>query len=325
MKKTIILTFFSVLLSFFTGTSSLSDISHGAVLLDRVVATVNDEVVTWAELRSVIDIEAKHLLEELPEEERRQRIKELEKEYLSRMIDVRLQLQEAGRLQLNVSEADIDSAIDDIKIKYNLTDETLTASLGKEGLTLEEYRRNLTEQILLSKIVSIEVKSKVFVSDSDIEKYYESNREKYRDEEQVKIRQIFFSRPTDDSKMTETESRARDVVSRARAGEDFIKLAGELSEDVGRESGGDLGYIARGDVVKEVEDVAFALRPGEVSDPFWSAAGLHIIMVEKLVKPVESQEVRKEIRDILFEESFRREHLEWIKRLRERSYIEMHL
>jgi peptidyl-prolyl cis-trans isomerase SurA len=325
MKKTIILIYVSILISFFTGASSLTGVSHAAVLLDRVVATVNDEVVTWSELRSVIDIEAKQLLDGLSKEERKKRVKEFEKEYLERMIDVKLQLQEARRLQLDVSESDIDSAIHDIKIKYNLTDETLAASLEKEGLTLEEYRKNLTEQILLSKVVSIEVKSNVFVSESDIEKYYESNREKYRDEERVKIRQIFFSRPKDDSAKVKTESRARDVVSRARGGEDFSKLAGEVSEDMSGESGGDLGYIKRGDVVKEVEDVAFTLSPGEVSDPFWSAAGLHIIMVEELVKPVDSQDVRKEIRDILFEESYRGEHLEWIKRLRESSYIETNL
>jgi peptidyl-prolyl cis-trans isomerase SurA len=325
MKKTIILVYTSLILAFFTGASSLTGVSHGAVLLDRVVATVNDEVVTWSELRSVIDIEAKELLQGLSDQERERRVKEFEKEYLAKMIDVKLQLQEAKKMQLEVSQADIDSAIDDIKTKYNLTDETLAASLEKEGLTLKKYRSNLTEQILLSKVVGIEVKSNVFISDSDIEKYYESNRQKYRDKEQVRIRQIFFSRPADDSEKMETESRARDVVSRARAGEDFSKLAGELSEDLSGESGGDLGYIRRGDVVKEVEDVAFALKSGEVSDPFWSASGLHIIMVEKLVKPADLQEVRKEIRDILFEESFRREHLEWIKRLRERSYIETHL
>ncbi len=283
MNKTVALALFTLLLSVCLVNIPVVEESYGAVLLDRVVATINDEVITWSELRKVIEHDGEGVLKGVSEGEREKKRKNIEKIHLNRMVDMKLQIQEAGRLRIEVSDTEADSAVDEIKSKYNLTDETLRESLKKEGFTLEEYRKNLSDQILISKVVSMEVRPKVFVSESDIEKYYESNKEKYRDEEKVKIRQIFFSN-TDDELMREALlTRAEGVVKRIREGEDFTKLAGEFSEDTNRDSGGDLGYIKRGSVLNEVEEAAFVLKPGEVSEPFWSTAGLHIIMVEDIV------------------------------------------
>ena len=325
MNKTVALALFTLLLSVCLVNIPVVEESYGAVLLDRVVATINDEVITWSELRKVIEHDGEGVLKGVSEGEREKKRKNIEKIHLNRMVDMKLQIQEAGRLRIEVSDTEADSAVDEIKSKYNLTDETLRESLKKEGFTLEEYRKNLSDQILISKVVSMEVRPKVFVSESDIEKYYESNKEKYRDEEKVKIRQIFFSN-TDDELMREALlTRAEGVVKRIREGEDFTKLAGEFSEDTNRDSGGDLGYIKRGSVLNEVEEAAFVLKPGEVSEPFWSTAGLHIIMVEDIVGGVAVEKIRGDIRNILFEESFRMKHNGWIKKLRESAYIEMKL
>lgn len=299
--------------------------SYGAVLLDRVVATVNDEVITWSELRNIIELEGGEILEGVSDEEREKKRRELEKSYLNRMIDMKLQLQEAARLRIVVSDTEAEEAINDIKKKYNMTDETLMESLKKEGFTLEEYRKNLSEQIILSKIVSKEVRARVFVSESDIEEYYEYNKEKYLDEDKIKIRQIFFSFPEDESMKSEIETRAQDIARRISDGEDFAKLAGEFSEDPNRESGGDLGYIKRGSVMKEVEEAAFALKPGGVSEPFWSPAGLHIIKVEDYIGGSAVKSIREDISNKLFEDFFRLKHIEWLKTLRENAYIEKNL
>jgi parvulin-like peptidyl-prolyl isomerase len=299
--------------------------SSGAVLLDRVVATVNDEVITWSELRNIIELEGGEILEGVSEGEREKKRRELEKSYLNRMIDMKLQLQEAARLRIEVSDAEAEEAINDIKKKYNMTDEQLNESLKKEGFTLKEYRKNLSEQIILSKIVSMEVRSRVFVSESDIEEYYESNKEKYLDEEKVKIRQIFFSFPEDEYMKSEIETMARDIARKINDGEDFAKLAGEFSEDPNRESGGNLGYIKRGSVMKEVEEVAFALKSGGVSEPFWSPAGLHIVKVEDYIGGSAVKSIRDDISNKLFEDFFRLKHIDWLKKLRENAYIEKNL
>jgi len=90
---------------------------HSAVLLDRIVAIVNNEVITWSELRSVISLEAKSFLDKVPEDKKNEAMKGLEKEFLNNLIDKKLELQEAHIKGLDLNKAEIDNAIADIKKK----------------------------------------------------------------------------------------------------------------------------------------------------------------------------------------------------------------
>ncbi len=300
--------------------------SYSAALLDRVVATVNDEVITWSELRRAIELEGIGSRRfGMTGEENEKKIEEIEKLFLNELIDIKLQLQEARELRLNVSDSETGEAINEIKKKYNLTDEALINSLKAEGFTLKEYRTRFAEQILLSKVVNFEVKPKIFISDKEIKEYYEVNKKKYSKGEKVGIRQIFFSAPADDSLKTAIEAKAEDMIKRIKNGEDFAKLAQEFSEDESKKFGGDLGYISRGAVLKELEDVAFALKTGEVSEPFWSPAGLHIIKLEDRTGGSSLEDVREDVKNVLFEKAFKIKYDEWIKKLREKAYIEKHL
>jgi peptidyl-prolyl cis-trans isomerase SurA len=299
--------------------------SYGGILLDRIVATVNGEVITWSELRKVIELEGKEFLKGTTGEERERKIKELEKSFLNDLIDMKLQLQEARRIGLDVSDSETEGAINEIKKKYNLTDEAFINSLKAEGFTLEEYKTRLAEQILLSKVVNFEVRNNIIISDREIEEYYEANKEKYSEKEKVRIRQIFFAPPEDEAKRADIEAKAEEVIERIKKGEDFAKLASEFSEDPSREFGGDLGYVSRGSILKEIEEIAFGLKTGEVSKPFWSSKGLHIIKLEDRIEGKDIEEVREEIKEILFERAFKLRYDEWIKKLREKAYIEIKL
>lgn len=319
MKKLIFL--FLIHCSLFTIYCSLS---YSAILLDRVIATVNNEVITWSELRKGIELEGKEFLNGLTDNEKEKKIKELEKIFLNRMVDMRLQIQEARKLGLDVSPSEANDAIADIKRKYNLTDEGLVESLKAEGLTLDEYRAQLAEQILLSKAVRYEIRNTILIPDKEIEAYYETNKEKYQREEKVRIRQIFFT-VRDGLQKNEVEAKAEEVFQRIKNGEDFAKLASEYSEDVSKEFGGDIGYVTRGSVFKEIEDVAFVLKIGEVSKPFWSPKGIHIIKLEDRKEGSSIEKVREEIKEILFDRAFRLKYEDWIKGLREKAYIEIKL
>jgi parvulin-like peptidyl-prolyl isomerase len=295
--------------------------SFSAVLLDRVVAAVNDEVITWSELRKAIELDGRELISGLTGEEREKKIKGIEKPFLNRLIDMKLQLQEARELRFNVSVSEVDDAVNDIKRKYNLTDEALYDSLKREGLSLQEYRANLSDQILLLKVINYSVKSKVFISDKAIEEYYRANIEKFQKDDKVKIMQIFFALPADDSRKAEIEARAQEIMERIQKGDDFAKLAAEYT---GSPSVWDIGYVKRGGLLKEVEETAFSLKPGEVSKPFWSVAGLHIIKVTDRTAG-SAEKAREEIKSVLFDKAFNTKLDEWIKELREKAYIEITL
>lgn len=324
MMKKRLLSFASVLILLLAGTLLTAGKSFGAVLLDRVVAAVNDEIITWSELRKAIELDGREQMSGLTGEEREKKIKELEKPFLHKLIDMKLQLQEARKLRFNVSASEVDDAVNDIKKKYNLTDEALDNSLRREGLSLQEYRTNLSDQILLLKVINYNVKSKVFISDKAVEDYYRANAGKFQKDEKVKIMQIFFALPTDDSKKAAIEAKAQEIMQRIQKGEDFAKLAAEYSENPDRESAWDIGYVKRGGLLKEVEETAFSLMPGEVSKPFWSVAGLHIIKVVDRTGS-DAGKAREEIKGILFEEAFNIKLDEWIKELRETAYIEINL
>ncbi len=307
----------------FTLSAGLQNI-YAAVLLDRVVATVNDEVITWSELMSVISIEGKQFLENASKSEKKERIKELERPFLKNMIEMKLQLQEARKMGINVGNAEIDGAIGEIRKKYNLSDEALMKSLESEGITMKDYRSRLTEQILMTKVVNSAIKSNIVITDREIEEYYANNQERYSGEEKVKIRQILFPATGDDSKRAAIEGKARDIIEKINKGEEFSRLAVEFSEGPSREFGGDLGYVGRGSALKEIEDVAFTLKKDEVSKPFWSPAGLHIIKIEdRIERGIEN--VRDKIKTTLFNNAFEAKFHEWGTGLREKAYVEIKL
>jgi peptidyl-prolyl cis-trans isomerase SurA len=299
--------------------------ASSAVLLDRIVAAVNEEAITWSELMNAIIIDGKQLLGGATGSAREEKIREIERPFLNQMIEMKLQLQEARRMDLYVDGAEIDGAINDIKTKYGLTEETLMDSLKAEGLTAEDYKSRLADQILLQKVVNAAVRNNVVVPDEEIEQYYEDNKNKFDVTEKMRISQIFFVIPEGGAQKEALEATARELVQRINSGEDFGELAREFSEDPSSEFGGDLGYISLGSALKEVENAAAALKAGEVSEPFWSPAGLHIIKLQDRIGSKGIEQVRDSIRDELHRKAFDEDYREWKAGLREQAYIEIKL
>ena len=111
-----------------------------AVLLDRVVAVVNKEVITWSELYKMMEYESTEQMKALSEEDRMRVFKNNEAVFLEKLIDMRLQLQEAKRIGLDVSPEEVKEAMENIKQKYSLTDKSLEENLAKEGLNIEKLQ-----------------------------------------------------------------------------------------------------------------------------------------------------------------------------------------
>src|SRR5664279_1598062 len=145
--------------------------SQAAVLLDKVVAVVNQEVVTWSELYRSMEADASPQLKELKEEERGKIFRSNEAAYLETLINVRLQVQEAKNMGMSVSDDEVKEAVESIKKKYSMSDEEFKASLKKEGFAYEDYRKRLQDQILISKIVNQQVRGKVIPVEADAVSY----------------------------------------------------------------------------------------------------------------------------------------------------------
>jgi peptidyl-prolyl cis-trans isomerase SurA len=299
--------------------------SHAAVSLDRVVAVVNKEVITWSELYKMMEQEATDQVKALSEEERMKIFKDNEAFFLGKLIDLRLQIQEAKRLGLGATPEEMTEAIENIKKKYSLTDNALRESLAKEGLTFEEYKKRLSEQITVSKLVSQQIRSKIVISDEEVKKYMEKNKIGPDDSETLRLRQIFFKRPENDADKKAIEDRADLIIQKLKAGEDFSALAKEYSEDPSGRLGGDLGFMKKNLLAKEFINVLDTMKIGDFSNPFWSEKGLHIIKLEEKKSAKSIDEVREDVRKQLAEDQFSERYKSLIKGLREKAYIEISL
>jgi peptidyl-prolyl cis-trans isomerase SurA len=299
--------------------------AYSAVLLDRVVAVVNKEVITWSELYKTMEYESSEQVKHMTDAERAKIFKENEAEFLDRLIDMRLQIQEANNLGLTVSAEEVAEAVGNIKKKYSLTDKGFEESLGKEGMTFEEYKKKLSDQMLISHFVNKQIRQKVVVSGEDVNKYLEASGESAIAEESFRIRQIFMKIPKDEQGMKPVEEKAAMIMERLRAGEDFSLLAKEYSEDASAKLGGDLGSVKKNLMAKEFIEVLSSMKAGDVSRPFWTGTGLHIIKLEEKVSARTLDEMREAIRRRLTEEQFSEKYKSWLKALREKARIEIRL
>jgi peptidyl-prolyl cis-trans isomerase C len=177
---------------------------------------------------------------------------------------------------------------------------------------LEEARRQIAAEELIRK----EIVEKVVVSEDEIRKYYEDNRSSFVEPERIRVRHI----------MTSTEEKAKEALEKLKAGGDFGQIARQYSEDPGsRDMGGDLGFIQRGELIKEFEDVAFKLGVGELSPVVRTQFGYHIIKVEEKVEQHQKglEEVREEIRSRLLLEKQKEAFDEMMKSLREKTKVKV--
>jgi len=299
--------------------------SQASILLDRVVAVVNQEVITWSELYKSMESDASPQLREMKDEERRKIFKENEAAYLETLINVKLQLQEAKTLGIGVSDDELKEGIESIKKKYGMGDSAFLDSLKKEGFTLDEYKRRLREQIVISKVVNQEIRSKIVVSEGDIRKYLDENKAMNDTGEAYRISQIFFKKPKSEGEKAAVEEKAAAVLQKLKEGQPFAELAKQYSEDTTAAAGGSLGLVKKSQMMKEFVAAAATMKPGEVSAPFWTERGLHIIKLDEVVAPKNPNEIREEARTAVVNNIFADRYKAWIKALREKAYIEIRL
>jgi len=294
-------------------------------LLDRVVAIVNQEVITWSELYRAMEADASPAVKAMKEEERKKVFKENETAFLGTLINLKLQLQEAKHAGIRVTEEETKEAIDNIRKKYSMTDDQFRDSLKTEGYTFEDYRKRLQEQIIINKVVNQQIRSKIIVSEADIDAFMKTNKGFSVSNERYRIRQIFFKMPKDANDRTKTEERAEAVYSRILQGGSFPELAREYSEDPSRDMGGDLGFIDKGSLAKEFSEALSVMKPGDVSKPFWTGTGMHIIKLEEKTSVKSAAELREDAKKALSDKLFTERYNAWIKSLRERAYIDVRL
>jgi len=293
---------------------SLQSLASGTVILDRVVAVVNNEIITLSDLQREEALKKGNSNTD-------------ERQLLEDMIDRKLQLDAAKRAGMDVTDKDLADALADIMKRNSLDAKHFEEALSKEGLTLEQYKTQLREQMTLSRMVGKYVRSGIAVDEAEVRAYYERNQASYTQPEEVRLRQIYFPLPDNatPAQIAETKAQALAEYERAKKGEDFLQLVREHSE--GAESpDGDLGFMERQNMQPEIEEAARGLKPGEIAGPILCSGGFHIIRMEEVrvqVKPFEK--VKDEIMDTLYQQKMDNSYRTWLQSLRSDANIENRL
>lgn len=302
--------------------------SYGKTV-DRIVAKVNEDIITLSEVQETSLPEVMEIKKKFTEPEKSMMIKEAEKRALEALVEMKLQEQRAKARGIFVSEKDIDSAVEDVIKRNNFSEEDLKAILKQQGVSFDEYRERLREQILVSRVINVEIRSKILVTDEEIKEYYDKHRSAYLKQPEAEISQILFfvSPDADDDEVRDIKTMAEDVLKKIRKGTDFAEMARKYSEDPSAKNGGYLGIIKKGEMIPALEKAAFSLKQGEVSDLIRTNLGFHIIRVEKkqvdIAEPLE--EVQEEIRQKIFREKMKAKMDAWLEELREGAVIDMFL
>ena len=233
-------------------------------------------------------------------------LKQLRIEAMDLMIEQELVKQAAENEGVAGDPAEVDKQIAELRDVFD-TDEQFRMKLEADGYTEETYRRHV-QRMAAAKVYLDRIRADASdVRDSEVEQFYEENEDRLTLPEQVRVRHILLTwKPmgTQDDRAAIREQ-MEPILERARAGEDFAALAREFSEDSATKgNGGDTGFFYRGTMVPAFEQAAFALQPGDVSDPVDTVFGVHIIKLEERqeARLLPLDEVREQLRDHVREE-----------------------
>ncbi|MGD2271187.1 MAG: SurA N-terminal domain-containing protein [Desulfobacterales bacterium] len=302
--------------------------TFGAEVVDRIVAVVNNEIISLYELNQL----TKPFIERIKQanlaiERERKEIFEVRRQILNKLIDDKLADQELKRHNITVSAKEIDSALESIKQRALVTDEELRAELASQGLTMEEYRSRTKEQLLRSKLINLEVRSKIVVNQEDVKDYYEKNKQVYAGEKKYHLRNIIMplSPLTSDEEKRRRLIKMENVLEQLRQGQDFVAMARKYSQSSIAAEGGDLGFFRLDELSRELRSAIAKLRAGEFTGVIETEMGFQILFVEEVrEKPGKSlKEATPEITHKLYSEIVNEKYRSWLENLRARSHIKI--
>jgi peptidyl-prolyl cis-trans isomerase SurA len=254
-------------------------------VLDRIVAVVGNDIILESELKfefSQYVSEAGITFKTADEQNK------MERDFLGQMINNKLLLLAAQKdTTIQVTSKEVDDAVADQmkKVKAQFSEDAFQAQLAAEGLTENElkkkYREQIKDQMMIDRLVSAKL-SKVSVSTKEVKDFYQTYQDSIPDQpEAVKLSHILLPIDTSAATLDSLKRKAESILQLVKKGGDFAQLAAEYSDDPSGKDGGDLGFFNKGDMIPRFEDVAFSLKPGEVSDVVQTEFGYHIIKVDE--------------------------------------------
>ncbi len=302
--------------------------SADSEVVDRIVAVVNEDIILLSELKERMRPYVQRIRRQGFDQDReRTMIFKVREEMLNRLVDEKLTDQEIKRNDIQVDDAQIDQTIERIKKANEYTDEDLRRMLEQEEMTMEQYRHKIRDQILRTRLVNYEVKSKIVITEEEIQRYYDSHPEIYAGKIRYHLRNILMRPPayaTEDEKQSVKDQMER-IRKRITGGESFGDLAKAYSQSPTAAEGGELGVFEKETLAPQIQTALEGLQPGQTTTVMDTDAGFQLFFIEALdhgrAKPLE--QVREEIQQQIFTDVVDEKFISWLENLRSQSHIKI--
>ena len=297
-----------------------------AEIQNRVVAIVNDQLVTLYEL----NIKIKELTGMAPDEIRTRSEKDFmqaRRDVLDILINDKIAQGKIKELEITVSQEDVDKAIEKVKQDSQITQEDLLAKLKERGMSLEAYRENVKNELERMQLINYEVKSKIILREEEVRKYYDEHKGEFTSQGKVRLSIIFLKQedPASTVEADAVKKKGELIMQKIRDGENFGALAKKYSQGPGADEGGDLGLFKEPDLNAEMAEIVKNLPAGGVSPLIIMPNGIRIMKVTEKDPGGEKsfEQAQDAIRSILYRKELDAKYAEWVKELRKKAYTKV--
>ena len=297
-------------------------------VVEEILARVNNDIISHSELQ--------HSKEEVRQELRQQygnkadaMFAQRERDLLRDLIDQQLLLQKAKDKGLN-ADTDLIKRLDEMRKQMNLSSkDELEKAAREQGVSFEDFKQNLRNQLLTQMVIRDEVQPKILVTKEEEQKFYQAHLKDFAHPERVRLSEILVSteklEPGDQAGVAAAQQKAQQVLEQVRGGAAFDAVARQSSDGPTAAQGGDLGYFQRGTLARELEARAFTMKPGEVGDVVRTKQGFLILKVveheQAGVAPL--KDVEPQIADQLYFQKLQPALRTYLTKLREDAYIDI--
>lgn len=284
-----------------------------ASLQDRIVAIVNAELIMLSDVKREFRAEQERLSREFHGDDLAQHLKTGEYMALTKLIERRLQLQEAKASRIEVSDLELQQALDQMKRENKSFDPTNPSDV-----------RDVRDQLILMRIVDQHIRANITVGDSELKRYYQEHREQFAFPEEYQLSQIII-KPGSSDGLADALAKAHRAMDALKRGENFETVALQYSDDANSLHGGRLGFVRQGELWPVIEQAVSRLVPGGISDILESPEGVHIIRLDdkKPRQPRPYEDVRREIQELVYQQKSADMYQSWLVDLKNKAYIEI--
>ena len=317
MKKTLI----ALSIAFVAAAAS------AAQVVEAIVVRVGDRVITRTQYEKRLREGLAEIDQTIPPAQQAAKKDEFRKGLIDDLIAELLVKDRADRLELTVTDAEIKDAVVRLKQQYNITtDAQFEESLKQSGMSRADMEARLRDTLLTNKVFGRELRGRDEMTDKDLRERYDREKEHYRLPERAHLRAIIVTRPDDAAAAAKAEQRVSQIAQDAKVAPDFAKYAASVPENAMKEKGGDMGEVARGELLPDLDKAVFNAQAGTILGPIATKSGWHIIKVEqRLPSEIPAFEsVKEKLRKDVSDETFQRDYKVYIDRLRKDAFIEIH-